>query len=249
MKAMILAAGEGNRLRPLTVDQPKPMLPVAARPALEYTVRWLRYHGIFEILINLHHCPEVVMRYLGDGAVFGVSIEYSVEERIMGTAGGAKQREDFFNGSFVVVYGDVLTDLDLSSLITYHESRTKHPHLTMSLYRERNPERCGVACVNEHGLVSRFVEKPAPGQAPSDLASAGVLVVDREILRYIPQHRFCDYGRDLFPVLLRDGVPMYGWLLPESTYLIDFGTLENYTRAQQEWPTRRAHIFLYDNQR
>ena len=247
MKAMILAAGEGTRLRPLTVDQPKPMLPVAAKPALEYTVRWLRYYGIREILINLHHRPEGVMRHMGDGASFGVSIEYSLEERIMGTAGGAKLREDFFSGSFVVVYGDVLTDLDLSFLIGYHESRTVLPHLTMSLYREPNPERCGVACVNDQGLVSRFVEKPMPGQAPSDLASAGVLVVDREILQYIPKHRFYDYGRDLFPLLLRDAVPMFGWLLPESTYLIDFGTPENYARAQREWPTRRARMFLRDN--
>ena len=244
MKAMILAAGEGTRLRPLTAGVPKPMLPVAGRPALEYTVEWLQHHGIREIVINLHHHPETVIRHFGDASAFGVSIEYSIEERILGTAGGTKRRASFFDGSFVVVYGDVLTDLDLSAFVGYHSTRASIFHLTMSLYRVPDPERCGVALLDAEGRVTSFVEKPSAGESPSDLASAGVLVLDPEILRYVPEGLFCDYGHDLFPALLQGGIPIYGWPLPKDAYLVDFGTPDNYKRAQTEWPTTRAHKFL-----
>ena len=244
MKAMILAAGEGSRMRPLTAVLPKPMLPVGGRPALEYPVEWLRHHGIREILINLYHRPEAVIRHFGDGSAFGVSIEYSIEEQILGTAGGAKHRESFFDGPFVVVYGDVLTDLDLSDLAGYHATRVSNGHLTMSLYRVPDPTQCGVVRLDAEGRVTSFVEKPNAGQAPSDLASAGVLVLDPDVLRHVPEGRFCDYGHDVFPALIRDGVPIYGWPLPDTAYLIDFGTPENYARAQRQWPTPRASGFL-----
>jgi NDP-sugar pyrophosphorylase family protein len=244
MKAMILAAGEGTRLRPLTANVPKPMVPVAGRPALEYTVEWLRHYGIREIVMNLHHCPEAVIRHFGDGRAFGVSIDYSVEERILGTAGGTKRQASVFDGPFVVVYGDVLTDLDLSALAEYHSTRASALHLTMSLYRVPDPERCGVAVLDVEGRVTRFVEKPRRGQCPSDLASAGVLILDPEILRNVPDGVFYDYGQDLFPALLQDGIPIYGWPLPNDAYLIDFGTPENYQRAQTEWPTARSQRFM-----
>jgi len=244
MKAMILAAGEGTRMRPLTASLPKPMLPIAGRPALEYTIGWLRFHGIREIVINLHHCPEAVIHYFDDGSAFGVSIDYSVEDHILGTAGGTKRRANLFDRSFAVVYGDVLTDLDLSQLVQYHSTRTSRFHLTMSLYRVPDPERCGVAVLDTRGRVTSFIEKPERGGCPSDLASAGVLVLDPEILRYVPEDVFFDYGRDLFPALLSGGVPIYGWLLPKDSYLVDFGTPGGYKRAQDEWPTRRAHDFL-----
>jgi NDP-sugar pyrophosphorylase family protein len=244
MKAMILAAGEGTRMRPLTADVPKPMLPVAGRPALEYTVEWLKHHGMREIVINLYHHPEAVIRHFGDGRAFGVSIEYSIEEYILGTAGGTKRRASFFDRSFVVVYGDVLTDLDLSALVEYHSSRGSNFHLTMSLYRVADPERCGVAVLDAAGRVTRFVEKPRRDDCPSDLASAGVLILDPEILRYVPENVFYDYGHNLFPALLQAGIPIYGWPLPEDAYLIDFGTPENYQHAQSEWPARYAHKFV-----
>jgi len=241
---MILAAGEGTRLRPLTHGVPKPMLTVAGRPALEYTVEWLRHHGIREIVMNLHHHPEAVIRHFGDGSAFGVSIEYSIEDRLLGTAGGTKQRASTFDQSFVVVYGDVLTDLDLSALVGHHSTRVSTFHLTMSVCRVPDPERCGVVLMNAAGRVTNFVEKPSAGEFPSDLASAGVLVLDPEILRYVPENLFYDYGHDLFPVLIRRGIPIYGWPLPEGAYLLDFGTPDNYKRAQTEWPTTRAHRFL-----
>jgi mannose-1-phosphate guanylyltransferase/mannose-1-phosphate guanylyltransferase/phosphomannomutase len=216
------------------------MLPVGGRPALEYTVAWLRHHGIRTLLINLHHQPDAVIRHFGDGSACGVSIEYSIEERILGTAGGTRRRADFFDQPFVVVYGDVLTDFNLSALVERHTAQAGRVHLTMSLMRVPDPERCGVAELDGEGRVINFVEKPPAGRAPSNLASAGVLVLDPGILGYVPDGVFYDYGLDLIPALLRDGAPVYGWALPEAAYLIDFGTPENYRRAQVEWPTPRA---------
>ena len=132
MKAMILAAGEGTRLRPLTLDRPKPMLPVAGRPLLDHIIAWLRHYGITGIAMNLHHRPQVVMDHFGNGADFGVHITYSVEEEILGTAGGAKRLSAFLDETFVLVYGDVLTDFDLGALVDFHRSRPKEAHLSMN---------------------------------------------------------------------------------------------------------------------
>ena len=239
MKAMILAAGEGTRMRPLTDGVPKPMLPVGGRPALEYTVEWLHHYGIREIVINLHHHPETVIRHFGDGSAFGVSIEYSIEERILGTAGGTKRRASSFAGSFVVVYGDVLTDLDLSALVRYHSTRASNLHLTMSLYRVPDPERCGVALVDAEGRVTRFVEKPHAGESPSDLASAGVFVLDPKILRYVPEGLFYDYGHDLFPALLQGGIPIYGCRCPKTLTWSTSGLRITISALRQSGPRRK----------
>lgn len=246
MKAVILAAGKGTRMQPLTSGLPKPMLPIAGRPALEYTIGWLKLHGIRDIVINLYHCPEAVIQHFGDGSSFGVSIKYSVEDRILGTAGGTKRLANLFHGPFVVIYGDVLTDLDLSELVQFHSTQASMFHLTMSLYQVPDPERCGVAVLDAKGRVTSFVEKPKRSECPSDLASAGVLVLDPEILRYVPEEIFFDYGHDVFPALLSEDVPIYGWLLPKAAYLVDFGTPENYKRAQAEWPTPSSLKFLHE---
>jgi NDP-sugar pyrophosphorylase family protein len=244
MKAMILAAGKGTRLRPLTEDRLKPMLDVAGRPLLEHTIAWLRHYGITEIAINLHYRPDVVMNHFGDGSAFGVNVTYSVEEEILGTAGGVKRIASFLDDTFVLVYGDVLTDLDLKALVDFHVDQPVGPHLSMSLYRVPNPWECGIVGLNRQARVTRFVEKPAPEDLFSDLASAGVLIIDPALLEYVPEDCFYDFGRDLFPKLLQLGIPMYGWPLPATTYLIDIGTPEKYSRVQQEWPTPRAHTFL-----
>lgn len=244
MKAMILAAGEGSRLRPLTLDRPKPMLPVAESPMLEYTIAWLRHYGVTQIAINLHHCPQIVTSHFGDGSGFGVEITYSLEETVLGTAGGVKRLDHFLDSTFVIIYGDILTDLDLKALVKFHFRQVKEPHLTMTLHRVSSPWECGIVSLDGHGRVTRFVEKPARTEVFSDLASASVLVVDPEILAYVADGCFCDFGRDLFPELIRYQVPIYGWLLPDTAYLIDIGTPEKYVRVQQEWPTQRALRFL-----
>ena len=257
MKALILAAGEGTRLRPLTLDRPKPMLPIDGRPLLEHIIGWLRHHGITEIAINLHYRPEAVTDCLGDGGRLGVRLTYSYEDPILGTAGAARQLADFlgdppadtgnYRAPFVVVYGDVLTDLDLGELLRFHRVHVDGrggPALTMGLYRVGNPTQVGLVEIDSPGggRVTRFVEKPPPDQVFSDLANTGLLVVEPGVLGLIPQGEFCDFGQHVVPDMLARGLPVYGWPMPEDTYLIDIGTPEKYAQAQREWPARRASL-------
>jgi NDP-sugar pyrophosphorylase family protein len=239
MKAMILAAGEGTRLRPHTLRMPKPMLPVAGRPTLEWIVVWLRCHGIRDIVVNLHHQPQPVLDYFGDGGRLGVNLTFSVEKEILGTAGGIKNVERLFREPFVVVYGDVLTVMDLGGLIAFHESHSKAPHVSISLYHAPNPWECGIVAVDGNDRVTGFVEKPSRDAIFSDLTNAGVLVVDPPILEHIPPASFSDISKDLMPKLLADGVPIYAQSADENVYLIDIGTPEKYEKAQREWPTGR----------
>ncbi len=244
MKAMILAAGEGTRLRPLTLHTPKPMLPVAGRPTLEWIFLWLRFHGIREFIVNLHHEPEPVMHHFGNGQRYGVQLTYSVEPTLLGTAGGIKRVERLFTQPFVVVYGDVLTDMDFGQLLRFHQSQGAEPHITLSLYRVANPQECGIVEVDDRHRVTRFVEKPPPDQIFSELANAGVLIIDPPLLASVPSQGFSDIARDLLPLLLRQGVPLYGRPIEESVYLIDIGTPEKYERVQHEWPTPVAARYL-----
>jgi mannose-1-phosphate guanylyltransferase/phosphomannomutase len=238
-KALVLAAGEGTRLRPLTLDRPKPMLPINGKPLLEYIIEWLSQHGIRDIAINLHYCPEVITTYFGDGSVMGVRIIYSYEDPILGTAGAARKLNGFMgSGPLVVMYGDVLTDLNLTAMLAFHEqARARDPRtqVTMSLYHVPNPTEVGLVELVETGKVTRFVEKPKPEDVFTDLASAGVLVVEPEVVQLIPPDRFYDFGIHLFPQLLRSGVSMYGWVIPPDTYLLDIGTPDKYAQAQREW--------------
>ena len=247
MKAMILAAGEGTRLRPLTAEQPKPMLPVAGIPTLEWIVRWLRAYDVREIAMNLSWLPETVERYFGDGSRWDVSLRYSIEDRILGTAGGVKRLESFFDSAFVLVYGDVLTDFDLEALIRFHRSRPPGPKVTLSLTRVPNPTECGIVGIDEAGRITRFVEKPPAEEVFSDLANAGVLIMEPEILASIPMETFYDFSLDLFPRLLAQGVPFYGWIMPTHSYLIDIGSHEKYARVQEEWPTPAMRRLLEEN--
>jgi len=244
MKAMILAAGEGTRLRPLTLRTPKPMLPVAGRPTLEWIFLWLRFHEITELIVNLHHQPEPVMSRFGDGRPWGVQLTYSVEPTILGTAGGVKRVERLLTQPFIVVYGDVLTDMDLRQLIRFHQSQAEEPHITLSLCHVPNPQECGIVEINDRHRVTRFVEKPPADQIFSEFANAGVLIFDPLLLASVPSEGFSDIARDLLPLLLERGVPIYGWPIEESVYLIDIGTPEKYERVQHEWPTPAAARYL-----
>ncbi len=237
LKALILAAGEGTRLRPLTLDRPKPMLPIAGEPLLAITVEQLRRHGVIDLAINLHYHPEAITSYFEDGRRFGVSITYSDEERLLGTAGAAKQLEHFLNDTFFVVYGDVLTDLDYGALLRFH--RERRSLVTLSLYHVDNPTEVGLVGLDQAGRVTRFLEKPRLDEVFTDLASSGVLVCEPAVLGAVRWGVFCDFGLDLLPLLLTEGAPMYGLPLAAGEYLIDIGTPEKYARAQREWPLVR----------
>ncbi|MBM4457725.1 MAG: NDP-sugar synthase [Chloroflexi bacterium] len=241
-KALILAAGEGTRLRPLTLDRPKPMAPIAGRPLLEHIVEWLRSYGVQEIAVNLHYRPEAITSHFGDGAAYGVRVTYSYEDPILGTAGAVRKLADFLDGGpFLVVYGDVLTDLDLRRLLMFHhEQAVRDPAIgaTVSLYHVPNPTEVGLVGADGDGRITRFLEKPRPEEVFTDLANTGILVVEPHVIERIPPHVCYDFGRDLFPRLLADGVPLYGWVVPVGTYLLDIGTPEKYAQAQREWTGR-----------
>lgn len=231
MQTLILAAGAGTRLWPLTATRPKCMLPIGDKPLLERCITWLKQEGMKDIVINLHHLPEVVIDYFEDGSRWGVALTYAVENPIMGTAGGAKLLEKRFSAPFVVVYGDLLTNLRLEPLFRFHQQ--KKAQVTIALYRVEDPSAAGIVDMDARGRITRFLEKPAPSQVLGDQANAGVYVVEPTILKYVPPNTFFDFGQDLFPKLLAEGVPIYGY--PIAEYLIDIGTLERYSQAQQDY--------------
>ena len=237
MKALILAAGQGTRLGHLTKDRPKPMLPIQGRPLLQYMVEWLRDHGIKEIAINLHHRPDVVREFFGDGAHFGVAIHYSDEKELLGTAGAAKRLEPFFDEDFVVVYGDVLTNLNLARLIEFHNQQGKNgrgmPCMTLALYNVPDPTQCGLVETDATGHLMRFVEKPAPDQVFTDLAFSGIMICRPMIFEYIPNESCFDFGHDLIPALLAADAPMSAQVIAKDEYVIDIGTLKGYLTAIQ----------------
>ncbi len=230
MKALILAAGEGTRLRPLTLTCPKPMLPVDGTPLLVYIFRWLRGQGISEVAINLHYLPQVVTGYLGDGSRFGVVITYSPEDPILGSAGAAKKLEEYFDSTFLVVYGDMLVDVDLAPLVDLH--RRSGAELTAGLMPTDDPASKGIVHLDAGGRVERFVEKPKPGEIEGNLASAGIYLVEPSVLRRVPAGSYYDFGHDLVPQLLSEGSPVFGRLL--EGYLLDIGTPESYQTAQRD---------------
>lgn len=229
MKGMILAAGEGRRLRPLTNHLPKPMLPVAGRPLLEHTIIYLRDNGITDLAINLHHLPQTVMDHFGDGSNWGVNMRYSVEEQLLGSAGGIKRLQTFFDETFIVYYGDLFTQADLHPMIDLHR-RTKAP-ATMGLYRVPDPWNRGIVELNEEQTIIRFAEKPARDQAFSDLANAGIYVLEPEVLDWIPAGQTYDFGHDVFPDMLAKGVEIVGYVIEDS--LIDIGLPEKYKEANR----------------
>ena len=228
MKTLILAAGGGTRLRPLTADRPKPMLPVGGVPLLEQIVSLLKQHGISDIAINLHYKPWSIVRHLGHGRRWGVRIHYSFEEKLLGSAGAAKKLEWFFDESFIVFYGDVYTEMNLSSLISAH--RQGGAAVTMALYEVDNPTECGIVALDGRSRVSRFMEKPSPDHVFSRLANAGIYVVEPEVLAGLPAGQYLDFGHDVFPQMLALGRTIIGYPIKEP--LIDIGTPESYQKAQ-----------------
>jgi len=237
MKALILAAGKGTRLGSLTENYPKPMLPVGGKPLLAHHMAWLRSFGITEVAVNLHHAADVIRDFFGDGERYGVKLTYSYEPELMGTAGAARRLEHFLDERFVVVYGDVFSNVDLARLESFHvdglAAAAAGAGLTMSLYQVPNPTECGLVELDAGGRVRRFVEKPPLEEVFTDLANSGILICDPALLSEVPAETVYDFGRDLLPALLAQGCPVMGVPLTDGEYVIDIGTPASYTRAQQ----------------
>ncbi len=230
MKAMILAAGEGTRLRPLTLTYPKPMVPVAGVPLLTRTVQLLQSNGISQIAVNLFHKPESIT------ARFGDSLHYSHEEELLGTAGGVKRLEDFFDTTFLVLYGDNYYKFDPASLLALHKEA--NALATLATFTTQNPTACGLIEADAQGRVTRFVEKPLADEVFTDQASAGVYVLEPQVLALISETGPSDFGRDVFPALLRE-FPTRVFARPLDGYLKDTGTPENYRQAN--WDALQLH--------
>jgi mannose-1-phosphate guanylyltransferase/phosphomannomutase len=224
---MILAAGQGTRLRPLTDAVPKPMIPVAGLPLLARTLRWLGSEGVDEAAINLYHRPQAIPDYFGD-EYGGVRLHYFFEDTLRGTAGGVKGAARIFRDEpFYVIYGDNLISADLRRLRAFHQE--KAALVTIALFSHPNPSAAGIVGVDEHGRITAFVEKPPPDEVFSDLANAGVYVCEPDVLDQISDAIPLDFGRDVFPDMLLQGLPLYGAVL--GGYIQDTGTPDQYRQA------------------
>jgi len=229
MKGMILAAGEGRRLRPLTNHLPKPMLPVAGRPLLEHTIIHLRNCGITDLAVNLYHLPTIVQDHFGNGERWDVNLRYSVEEQLLGSAGGVKRLQSFFDDTFVVYYGDLFTQTDLRAMVEYH--RQTGAVATMGLYQVPDPWNRGIVELDHNQMIVRFAEKPPRDQVFSNLANAGIYVLEPEVLNYIPPDQVYDFGHDVFPDLLVREVQVAGYVIEDL--LIDIGLPEKYEEVNR----------------
>lgn len=223
MKAMVMAAGLGTRLRPLTDFLPKPMMPVANRPVLHHLFNLLQRHGIDEVGVNLHAAPEMIQRYFGDGSALDLTIRWSHEPELLGTAGGTKKLEDFWEGEAILITsGDGLHDIDVTALLGHHK-RTG-ALATLAVKPVQDPSSYGVLILDRDTRVRGFQEKPTRDEARSDLANCGVYVIEPELLERIPKDTFMDFGQDLWPLLVSAGEPIYAYTT--MAYWNDVGDLD-----------------------
>jgi len=229
LKGVVLAAGEGRRLASLGLGVPKPMALLQGRPLLEHTLALLRHHGIREVAINLYQLPRIIPAYFGDGDRVGMRLHYLRETWLSGSAGAVGQLRRFLGREpFLVLYGDVLTDMDLADLMAFH--RRRQPVATIAVAELDDLSSRGVVRLTEDGWVREFVEKPR--HPPSPWANGGIYVLEPLVLDYVLPGRACDFGRDLFPRLLAEGLPISAYCVPG--YLRDIGEPEQYFRAQRD---------------
>jgi mannose-1-phosphate guanylyltransferase/phosphomannomutase len=227
MKAVVMAGGEGTRLRPLTSNQPKPMVPIVGKPCMEHILDLLRRHDMTEVVVTLAFMPQSIRSYFGDGESLGLDVDYSVEEQPLGTAGSVRLARERLDETFIVISGDALCDGDLTSLVEAHKA--KGAAVTIGLKSVDNPLEFGIVVTDDDGRVERFLEKPSWGQVFSDTINTGIYVLEPEVLRHVPADRPYDFSKELFPLLLEMGRPMYGHVL--DGYWQDIGNLEQFRQA------------------
>jgi mannose-1-phosphate guanylyltransferase/phosphomannomutase len=228
MNAVIMAGGEGSRLRPLTNNTPKPMLPVVNRPLMEHIIGLLRSHSFTDVTATVQFLSSVVRNYFGDGSDVGVSLSYSAEDVPLGTAGSVVNARDLISGTFLVISGDALTDIDLRAVVEFHRSR--EASATLVLKRMTDPLEFGIVMTDDDGRIERFLEKPTWGQVFSDTINTGIYVLEEEVLDLVPVDQPFDFSAELFPMMLDKGLPLYGYVTDE--YWTDVGNTDAYLQAQ-----------------
>jgi mannose-1-phosphate guanylyltransferase/mannose-1-phosphate guanylyltransferase/phosphomannomutase len=228
MKAMVMAAGLGTRLRPLTYEIPKPMVPVVNRPIMEHILRLLPRHGFSEVIANLHWFPDTIRNRFGDGSALGIDLTYSYEDELMGTAGGVRNVSSFFGDEpFLVMAADALTDIDLGALVAAHNENGGIA--TLAVTQVPNVSEFGVVITDAGRRIQGFQEKPDPAEALSDLASCMIYILEPEILDYFPDKHAVDFAREVFPALLENDVPFHVHRI--DSYWNDVGSLPEYLQG------------------
>ncbi|MGC8786754.1 MAG: sugar phosphate nucleotidyltransferase, partial [Anaerolineae bacterium] len=238
MKAVVMAGGEGSRLRPLTINRPKPMVPLVNKPVLFHILELLKRHGITQVVVTLQYMADMVQDYFGDGSALGMEINYSIEEIPLGTAGSVKNAQKYLDDTFIVISGDAVTDFDLSAIIQYH--KTQKAVATLTLYRVPNPLEYGVVILNGDGRIREFQEKPSWGQVISDTVNTGIYVLEPQVLELFEAGKPFDFSKDLFPILLDRGEPLYGYV--SEGYWCDIGNIQEYIRASSDVLEGRVHL-------
>lgn len=241
MKAVVMAGGEGSRLRPLTSLRPKPMVPIVNQPVMEHIIGLVKHHGITDVVATLAFMPRVIEDYFGDGEEWGINISYALEDTPMGTAGSVKNAESLIGGeTFVVISGDALTDIDLGEVIRFHKE--KGGLVTIVLKSVPDPLEFGVVITAEDGRIERFLEKPTWGQVFSDTINTGIYVIEPEVLDHIPAGQPYDFSSQLFPDLMEKGHDLFGFVA--DGYWCDVGSLESYIDVHRDILDGKAMIFI-----
>lgn len=230
MKAVVMAGGEGTRLRPLTLNTPKPLVPVCNKPIMEHIVERLKACGITEHIATLYYLADEIQAYFGDGSPFGVNMEYSIEESPLGTAGAVRLLADKLDDTFVIMSGDAMTDFDVTEAVDFHKKVGSMA--TIVLYRVETPLEYGVVITDEDGRIMRFLEKPGWGEVFSDTVNTGLYILEPEIFDYMEEGTKYDWSKDIFPQLLEEGKPLYGCVL--GGYWCDIGNLKQYREVHHD---------------
>ena len=238
-RAVVMAGGEGTRLRPMTANLPKPLLPIVNRPVMEHVLRLLKRHGFTDTVITVQFLSSLVRNYFGDGDELGMTLQYAHEDVPLGTAGSVKNAEDALRDEpFLVISGDALTDIDLTALVEFHKARGAM--VTIALKRVPDPLEFGIVIADEEGRIDRFLEKPTWGQVFSDTVNTGIYVMEPEVLAHVAAGESSDWSGDIFPKLLADGAPLYGYVA--DGYWEDIGTHESYLRAHADVLNRLVEV-------
>jgi mannose-1-phosphate guanylyltransferase / phosphomannomutase len=238
VKAVVMAGGEGTRLRPLTSNQPKPMVPIVGKPCMEHILELLKQHGLEDVIVTVAFMPQAIRSYFGNGDNLGLQIEYSVEESPLGTAGSVRLASDRLGETFIVISGDALCDVDLTDLIRFH--REKRAAVTIGLKSVENPLEFGIVVTDEAARIERFLEKPSWSQVFSDTINTGIYVLEPEVLRHVPTDRPYDFSKELFPLLLEMGRPLYGYVFDD--YWQDIGNLDQFRQANFDALDERVRL-------
>src|SRR5437588_1124618 len=240
VKAVVMAGGQGTRLRPLTSNQPKPMLPIVGQPMLHHILRLLRRNGLGEVVITVQFLASIIRNFFGDGSDLDLSLTYATEDEPLGTAGSVKNAEHLLDDTFRSVSGDAVTDIGLQEVVRFH--REKGAAVTVTLKRVENPLEFGIVITDDEGRIERFLEKPGWGEVFSDQINTGIYVIEPDVLGFIPGDEEFDFAQDLFPLLLEKGLPLYGFVADGAW--TDVGNVEAYMQVHRDVLDRKVHLDL-----